>query len=247
MHDPTGTFVWSELETTDAAAARRFYEAVVGWSCEGFGGPAPQYWIWKAGAAGVGGLVQGERPPHWLPYVYARDVDALVQRATALGGSCATAAHDVPTVGRIAVIADPQGAILAAIAPEGADSPPRAPHAGEVVWRELLCDDPSAALRFYGALLGWRELRTHELGANGTYHVYGTDGRELGGVMKRPAGYPRAPHFLLYVDVADLDGAVARVRECGGGVWMGPMAIPTGMRVVQCADPQGAVFALHGK
>lgn len=247
MGDPTGTFVWSELETTDVAAACRFYGDVVGWSTEGFGGDTPQYWIWKAGETGVGGLVRREASPRWLPYVYARDVDGLVRRATALGGSCQTAPREVPTVGRIVVIADPQGAVLAAIAPEGPDRPPRAPHAGEVVWRELLCDDPLAALRFYGELLGWRELRTHGLGEKGTYHVYGTDDRELGGMMQRPPGYPRAPHFLLYVDVADLDGAVARVRDGGGAVWMGPMPIPTGMRVAQCADPQGAVFALHGK
>lgn len=246
MSDSTGIFIWSQLTARDVAAARRFYGDVVGWSTEGFGGPDPAYWIWKTGETGVGGLVHGDEP-HWLPYVYARDVDGLVRRAATLGGSCPTAPHDVPTVGRIAVIADPEGAVLAAIAPEGPDRPPREPHAGEVVWRELLCDDPSSALRFYGELLGWRELRTHDLGANGTYHVYGKADRELGGIMRRPPGYPRAPHFLLYVDVADLDGAVARVRSGGGAVWMGPMAIPTGMRVAQCADPEGAVFALHGK
>jgi predicted enzyme related to lactoylglutathione lyase len=85
------------------------------------------------------------------------------------------------------------------------------------------------------------------MGPNGTYHIYGKNGRDLGGMMQRPDGYPLPPHFLYYMHVGDLDGALERVTHGGGKVWMGPMAIPSGERVAQCADPAGAVFALHGK
>ena len=247
MSDHQGAFVWSQLGTSDVDGARQFYGDVVGWSSEGFGGPEPSYWIWKAGDVVVGGLTASDAPPSWLPYVYATDVDALVRKAEALGGSSRMAPHDVPGVGRIAVVADPQGAVLAAIRPDGPDREPEPPRPGEVVWRELMCDDPAAALRYYGELLGWREHRALDMGASGTYRIYGTADRELGGMMQRLPGYPLAPHFLLYVHVVDLDAALERVRAGGGSVWMGPMPIPTGMRIAQCADPQGAVFALHGE
>ncbi len=247
MSDAQGNFVWYELATTDVDGAMRFYGDVVGWGSERFGGPEPAYWIWKAGETGIGGVMRQDGTPHWVGYVYVDDVDERGRKAAALGGSCCVPPHDIPTVGRIAVVADPQGAVIAMIKPHGPDRPPPAgPPAGHVVWRELLTDDPVAALRFYRELFGWQEIRALDMGSTGAYHIYGKGGRDFGGMMKRPTGYPLAPHFLHYVHVDDLDAAVERVRRAGGQVWMGPMPIPTGERIAQCADPQGAAFALHG-
>lgn len=251
-----GDFVWYELSTNDLEGAIEFYGKVVGWDTQKFGGgEGPPYWIWTAGDAGIGGLMaltdeskKVNAGPSWCGYVHVGDVDAKVKKVTALGGSVCVPPRDIPTVGRIAIFADPQGAPLAMIAPQGEDRPrPESEVAGHVVWRELLCKDPSAALRFYGELFGWKELRSLEMGPNGTYHIYGEDGRDLGGMLRPPEAYPLPPHFLYYVHVNDLDASVERVKRGGGKVWMGPMPIPTGNRIAQCADPQGAVFALHGK
>lgn len=251
-----GEFVWYELSTNDLAGAIKFYGDVVGWDNQKFeGGGGPSYWIWTAGGAGIGGLMalteeskKVNAAPHWNGYVHVADVDAAVARAVELGATTCVPPHDIPTVGRIAMFADPQGAVLAMIRPQGEDRPPPdADVAGHVVWRELLCKDPSAELRFYRELLGWTEIRAVDMGPNGTYHVYGKNGRDFGGMMRPPDGYPLPPHFLYYVHVNDLDASVERVKRGGGKVWMGPMPIPTGNRIAQCADPQGAVFALHGK
>jgi hypothetical protein len=249
-----GNFVWYELSTTDVDGARAFYKDVVGWGTEKFPGPESGYWIWQNGAKGIGGLMATSEmtkavstTPNWLAYVHVADVDGIIGEAVELGAKTCLEPHDIPTVGRIAVFADPQGAVLAVIKPDGPDGPPPAgPVPGEVVWRELLTDDAPAALGFYGALFGWERTRTFDMGENGTYHIYGTDGRDLGGMMKRPIEYPRPPHWLYYVHVADLDGALERVKRGGGKVWMGPMPIPSGERVAQCTDPQMATFALHG-
>ena len=109
------------------------------------------------------------------------------------------------------MFADPQGAVLAMIKPEGEDQPPpEGPVPGNVVWRELLANDAAAETCFYQDLFGWKETQSFEMGPNGTYHVYGKNGRDLGGMMKRPEGYPLAPHFLYYVHVQDLDAAIER-------------------------------------
>ena len=250
-----GNFVWYELSTTDVAGAVKFYGNVVGWETEKFPGPESAYWIWKNGEKGIGGLMAlteqskaVSATPNWLAYVNVGDVDAITKKAVALGAKTCLEPHDIPTVGRISVFADPQGAVLAVIKPEGADQPPpEGPVAGEVVWRELLANDAPAEVRFYGDLFGWKQTQSFEMGPNGTYHIYGKDGRDFGGMMNRPADYPRAPHWLYYVHVADLDAALERVKRGGGKVWMGPMPIPSGDRVAQCTDPQMATFALHGK
>jgi hypothetical protein len=115
-----------------------------------------------------------------------------------------------------------------------------------VSWHELITSDHEAALRFYSQLFGWQKTDAIP-GPNGTYQMYGKGGRTFGGMMTKPKDYPAPPHWLYYVKVADLDGALARVKKNDGKVWNGPMEVPGGDRVAQCVDPQGAAFALHGK
>lgn len=112
-----GAFSWSELMTGDAAAAAAFYGPLFGWDIEAMdmgGGP---YHLLKVGDTAVGGIMKtpaeaGPMPPAWGCYVTVEDVAATVAQATALGGKVVVPAMDVPGVGRMAVIADPQGATL---------------------------------------------------------------------------------------------------------------------------------------
>ena len=254
------TFIWYELSTTDVAGAQKFYGDVIGWTTERFPGPEPPYWVVHAGGQGIGGMMAipkepdpPVRSPHCVGYVAVDDADAILAKAKALGGTSCVEPHDIPTVGRIAAFADPQGAVIAVIKPQpqdgGGDAPPRSagPTPGHIVWHELLTKDPIAAVKFYGELFGWKESQALEMPGTGKYHIYGNGERDLGGMFTPPAGYPLPPHFLYYVHVTDLDAATERVKTAGGEVWMGPMPIPDGDRISQCKDPQGAVFALHGK
>jgi len=112
-----GAFSWSELMTGDPAAAAAFYGPLFGWRIETMdmgGGP---YHLLKVGETAVGGIMKtpaeaGPMPPAWGGYVTVDQVDATVAQATALGGKVIVPAMDIPGVGRMAVIADPQGATL---------------------------------------------------------------------------------------------------------------------------------------
>ena len=112
-----GAFSWSELMTSDAAAAAAFYGPLFGWRIETMdmgGGP---YHVLKVGDAAVGGIMKspaesGAMPPAWGCYVTVADVAATVAQATTLGGKVVMPVTDIPGVGRMAVIADPQGAAL---------------------------------------------------------------------------------------------------------------------------------------
>ncbi len=252
MSDSQGRFVWYELMTSDVAAARKFYGDVIGWGTQAFAGGDKPYVIWQVGTTGVGGLMTIPEeargaPSHWVAYVAVDDVDRMTERAVALGGKVCHPPTDIPTVGRFSVFADPQGAVLAMIKPQGPDMPrPATPPDGHFSWRELMAANQESALEFYAKLLGWQKTEA-VASPMGTYQMFGKGGETYGGMMTCPQGYPVPPRWLYYVKVGDLDGALARVKQGGGQVLHGPMEIPGGERVAQCQDPQGAAFALHGK
>jgi uncharacterized protein len=118
---PEGVFVWDELGTTDANAAQRFYEQVFDWTTSDLGAEYGGYRIFNRGETGIAGLMglqDGSIPPHWQPYVAVDDPDRTAAKAIELGGSVVVQTMDVPEVGRVAVLRDPQGATLGIIKPE---------------------------------------------------------------------------------------------------------------------------------
>jgi uncharacterized protein len=118
-----GVFVWDELVTTDLDGAQRFYEEIFGWTTKDMGTDFGGYRIFEVGGIGIAGLMAAPDPSipaHWQPYVAIDDTDATTAKAKELGGSALLEPMDVPTVGRIAVIRDPQGAVFGIIKPEPA-------------------------------------------------------------------------------------------------------------------------------
>ena len=109
-----GTVCWSELMTRDAQSARRFYTDLFGWSTKGSAGMA-EYIEFSAGGESRGGIMPMDEqfqgiPPHWGIYFMVNDCDASVARAKEMGGVVRHGPFDAPGVGRIAIMADPQGA-----------------------------------------------------------------------------------------------------------------------------------------
>lgn len=249
MSNHAGRFLWYDLNTTDVAGAKAFYTQVVGWTVTPFD---EKYEMFTADApiGGVAALNADAKamgaPPHWLAYVGVENVDATVAQAQSLGAKAYLAGYDIPNVGRIAVLADPDGAVFGIFQPNELQSDPDAQaKPGEVIWHELMATDYETSFSFYEGLFGWQHTDSMDMGPMGTYFMFGAGKQALGGVMNRPAEMP-ASAWLYYIDVADLDAALGRVTDNGGKVVNGPMEIPGGKRVAQCQDPQGAMFALHG-
>lgn len=111
-----GTPIWNEVMTSDVARATAFYTEVLGVGWEEFpmeGGPS--YTCLMVDGRPVGGamvLPDDSVPPHWNVYFNVESTDDTVARATGLGGSVPVPPFDVPTVGRLAVLADPQGGMF---------------------------------------------------------------------------------------------------------------------------------------
>jgi uncharacterized protein len=247
---PTGRFVWFDLITTHPDQAPGFYGEVAGWGTQAWDGPAP-YTMWINNGTPIGGIGQlpnASARPHWLAHISTADVDATVRTATDLGSKVITPPTDIPTVGRFAVVADPQGAVFGVFTPKGeAPGHEGEPELGEFSWHELTTHDHPAAFRFYERLFGWQKTSAMDMGPMGTYQMFGRNGVVLGGMYNKTAEMPAPPSWLYYVRVEDVQRAVDAVTSNGGKVVNGPMEVPGGDWIAQCVDPQGAPFAVHAK
>jgi uncharacterized protein len=113
-----GTPTWNECVTPDVERAAAFYAEVLGMGSESMDMGEMKYTL-LSNAAGrqIGGMVplsmlpEGT-PPHWNVYFNVADVDASTGQVEELGGKVVAPAFDVPTVGRMAMVADPQGAMF---------------------------------------------------------------------------------------------------------------------------------------
>ncbi len=184
-------------------------------------------------------------PPHWIGNVRVEDVDATAALTKKLGGKIYKEAGDIPTVGRFAVIADPQGAVIAIFKPSFPMPLHDSSKEGEFCWNELMTSDTTAAFNFYSQIFGWKILQEMDMGAMGKYRIYGVGEKQLGGMMTTPKGVPMPPTWIFYAETSDLDAAIGRAKKKGATVMNGPMDVPGGGRIAQLTDPQGAVFALH--
>ena len=249
-----GRFAWYELVTSDVEAAKAFYAEVVGWDTADAGISGMAYTLFTAGKSSVSGLLKlpedamklGVRPS-WTGYVGVNDVDATVDSVKQLGGAVYVPPTDIPNVSRFSVIADPQRATLALLKwlrPDLSQSIELgAP--GHVGWHELLATDWEKAWAFYGPLFGWRKALA-DTDVMGTYQLFSVEGQMIGGMFTKPTTVP-TPFWLYYFNIGDIDRAAERVNACSGQVINGPVEVPDGSWVVQCTDPQGAIFGLVGK
>lgn len=254
MADTPARFVWYELMTTDVDAARTFYTHVVGWSALDVSTPGMPYTLFLAGENAVGGLLHladGATPsgtlPRWLGYVRVSDVDAAAGQVVALGGHVHIPPTNIGDISRISVVADAQNVVFGLIrwTQQGTEPISALRANGRVNWHELFADDCDRALAFYSGLFGWSKAVSNS-GDLGTYQLFALRGQTIGGVLTKPPTLP-APFWLHYFNVGDLDAAASRVTAGGGQIINGPRQAPDGSWIVQCTDPQDAIFALIGK
>lgn len=260
MTDQTGDFIWYELMTPDPQAAKAFYDAVVGWDIEPQpAGEIDYRMIRRSDGGNAGGVLHlteemsdGGAKPAWLGYVAVPDVDAAVRAFEAEGGRTLMPAADMRGVGRIVMVADPQGARLYLMTPTPPSGQPDAvsdvfsvDRAQHVRWNELASPEPEKAIDFTHRHFGWKADGEMDMGDLGTYHFLSHADRMIGAVMPLMPGMSGAA-WSYYFGVEDIDRGVDAVRRGGGTIVMEPTQIPGGEYSLNATDPQGALFGLVG-
>jgi uncharacterized protein len=238
-----GTFCWVDLVTGDQAAAKAFYTELFGWDYEDVPiGDGTLYSLARREGKRVAAIVplpDPSVPPHWNCYVSVEDADAAAARARELGAIVVVPAGDVGDSGRLAVIRDPQGAIISVWQPGEHFGAELVNAPGALSWNDLLTPDVEASSAFYRELFGWNIDEVP--GSDGRYSSIRNGEIRSGGVMSMPSG--GHPAWNLYFAVDATEATIARAAQLGAEVVMGPMAVPSG-RFATLRDPQNAVFSV---
>jgi predicted enzyme related to lactoylglutathione lyase len=257
--NPQGDFIWYELMTPDPEGAKAFYDAVVGWDFGKAEADYNGYRMINAPGGFAGGVLpltdemqqHGARPT-WLGYINVNSVDDTVASIERAGGKAHMPATDIPNVGRIAMVADAQGApfyVMRPIPPAGRENEPSDVFSGDKIgrcsWNELNTSDPAAARRFYGDQFGWTTDDFMPMGEMGEYRFIDHRGLRLGAISGLMPG--QHPHWRHYFRVPSVGKAKETAEAKGGKIAMVPMEVPGGDHIVIGFDPQGAEFALVGK
>lgn len=264
MANKHGDFIWYELLTSDADAAGDFYGKVVGWTSTHSGQPEMDYRFFSSGdgsdtKAGVGGymaitpeMAQGGARPAWVGYLLVDDVDVSAASIAAAGGSVLMPPMDIDGVGRMAMVADPQGApfyIMKGASDEASHSfAATEPKVGHCAWNELATSDPEAAKDFYSGQFRWVTGGSMDMGPMGSYDFMkvGDDRAfNIGAVYTKVPEDPDS-HWLFYFRVPDIDKAIEMITTNGGRILQDPVEIPDGGFSIVAYDPQGAAFGLVG-
>lgn len=236
---PHGAFNWVDLCTGDTDRAKSFYGPLFGVT---FTDPTEDnpYMVALKGEAPVWGLMpQPEHlagmPYFWETYVNVDDIEAAAARVGACGGTPLGPVMDVDDTGRLAVVADPTGAVVILWQPGEHHGAHLVDEHGTMCWHELATSDVDAALGFYSKLLGWTSV---------PFDDDGTVGIRLGDDFigsAAPAAEDVPPHWAVLFAVDDCDAVVEHCGRLGGQAVVPAMDQPPG-RMALLADDQGAMF-----
>lgn len=243
-----GTPSWLDVSAPDIDAAAAFYGGLFGWDSEATGtveetGGYRMFTLRGRHVAGLGPTRDGGPPPMWTTYITVADAEATCAAATTAGGTVFMQPFDVMGAGRMAVLADPQGAMFCLWQPIAHPGARIVNEPGAVIWNELAVRDTEPEPAFYAALFGWTHATTQMGGTE--YTTWSLDGQMVAGMIRMDENWPpEVPaHWLVYIAVADVEAAQAKATELGGSVNVPATDIEIG-RFAVLSDPHGAVFAV---
>ena len=243
---------WVELSTADAAGAGDFYSKLFGWKVEVSDDPQyGGYGVANLGehtTAGIGPKQDPNMPNAWGIYIGSDDVDALAEKVAAAGGQVIAPAFDVGDQGRMAVFADPSGAVISGWQQsESGTNMSRftTNEPGAFGWAELNARNVADVVPFYENVFGWDVVES-EMGPDlPPYREFHQGGESILGAWEMNAEMPPTmpSYWQVYFDVEDVDAAYAKALSLGATEMVAPTDFPGGQFAI-LSDPQGASFAV---
>ena len=247
-HYEHGVPNWVDLMTPDTERSRAFYAGLFGWEYteNPTGEDSPPYVMALKEGKPVAGMMQRSEadaaagmPPMWSTYIAVDDIDATFAKVAPAGGQEMMPPMQVMEAGKMALLADPTGAVVGLWERGEHIGAELVNEHGAVTWNELQTPDPDAASAFYAEVLGWG-TESMDMGPAGTYTVYTVGENGIGGAMKPPQpGVP--PHWSVVFATDDADATAATAQELGGTVHAEPFDMPIG-RLTVIADIHGSIF-----
>jgi len=244
-----GTPSWVDMSSPDTDASAAFYSALFGWEAGEPGtveetGGYRMFSLRGRSVAGLGPTRDGGPPPMWTTYITVADADATCAAAAAAGGTVFMQPMDVLEAGRMAVIADPQGAGFAIWQPNLHPGSQVVNEPGSPIWSELAVRDTAPEPAFYAAVFGWTADTTPMGGT--AYTTWRLGDHPVGGMIQMDEQWPAEmpPHWMTYFAVEDVDATCAQATSLGATVHVPPREIEGVGRFALIGDPHGAVFSV---
>lgn len=250
MQHASGSPNWFELATIDQAAAEAFYGALFGWTAQHHPmDDGSVYTMFQLDGRDVAAAytmmpeqsAQGV-PPHWGVYFRVDDADVAAAAAAASGGQVHAPPFEVFEFLRMAVCADPEGAVFSLHQPRSHAGVAAIRESNAVCWAELATRDLARAEAFYTGLFGWT-MQAHHASPPGGYRMFGNADGMLGGLLRMTEEWGGMPsHWSIYLQVDDVDAIVARAQSLGGKLCFPAFDAPGVGRIARIDDPSGAGF-----
>ncbi len=268
-HYIPGVPCWVDTAQPDPAAGTGFYGGLFGWEFEDVmpPGSGANYFIARlhgGDVAAVGSIPEGApQQAAWNTYIAVADADDAVAKVRAAGGSTLSEPFDVMEAGRMAVLADPEGAVFSVWQARQTFGAGVVNEAGSLNFNGLATRDAAAAKAFYGSVFGWSTLDVGGGADMWTMPGYGDDlerdNPDLRKMVAESGGPPgfedvvaaitpigddqpdTPPHWSVTFATDDADATAAKATELGGTVVVPPMDAPW-VRMTVLQDPQGATF-----
>lgn len=253
-HD-VGRVVWRDLLTTTPAETQKFYSELFGWTFErpaidvGFGN-GDGYLVIRHNGRLIGGMFDARdlesegNVSQWITFLSVDDVDAVVAKATAGGGSVVTPPTLLATRGAVAVLRDPEDALFAIVDARDGDPVDMVPEQNDFLWEELWTSDVEQSTKFYADLFGFEMANVDAPTGDRAYQVLSSGGQARAGILANPFEGEKAL-WANYLRVEDPAAVTARVDSLGGRVILDARKRPIGGTVALIAGPSGAGIALQ--
>lgn len=253
---------WVDNLAPEPRRLTNFYGPLFGWEFEGPGAmpgdPPGEYFVARLrgrDVAGIGSLPPGgDTGPGWNTYIEVEDVDRAAVEVAGAGGTVLAEPFDAPPAARIAVVADPGGAVFCIWEPRERSGAQLVNEPGAWSMSALNTPNPEEALAFYRAIFGWETEAFRLDDAEVTLlrlpgYVGGEPeqpvARDVVATMMPLAGDDGAGRAHWSVDfwVGDVDTAVGAAPDLGGAVVAPPYDLPM-FRQAVLSDPEGAPFSV---
>ena len=237
---------WADLGSPDPDESATFYRELLGLETTEADDELGGYRMFlreSRQVAGLGPLQQEGQPPSWTTYIDVADADAVTEKVREAGGEVHVQPMDIRDFGRMAIFADPTGAVYGVWQAGEHKGSQVVGEPGSVAWHQCNTREPGEALEFYGKVFGWESEKVDTGGVD--YWQLSSEGATVGGLFRMGDDFPdEVPaHWIVYFAVEDADAATEKAQENGATVRVEPFDNEAG-RFSVLQDPHGAAFAL---
>ena len=248
-----GEVCWTDLQTSDVAAAKAFYAAVFGWRFEDLPTPDGRSYAQAFLGEDLVTVIAPQNPQQqaagapgqWNVYFASSDARELADGLVHAGGTLEFGPEEVGGTGVMVFFAPPGGGTTGAWQAGSHFGTVRSGEPGALAWAELLTPEPQSAVGFFQQLFG-QDVTEYPQDDGGKYSTLMVNGAEVAGIAAVPADAEGTlkPGWQVYFGVSSVPGAVAAAEAAGGTVLIAPDGDEEAGTIATLEDPQGGVFSI---